>query len=63
MAVRVKIRCASHAEKKPPKFVVFATEFLETAYRRFIERRLREEFGFDGTPIEVAVKIKDRDNA
>jgi GTP-binding protein len=42
--------------------VVFATEFLESAYRRFIERRLREEFGFDGTPIEVAVKIKDRDN-
>lgn len=58
-----KIKFATQAGTCPPKFVVFATEFLETAYRRFIERRLRAEFGFDGTPIEVAVKIKDRDNA
>jgi GTPase len=58
-----KIKFATQAGTCPPKIVVFATEFLETAYRRFIERRLREEFGFDGTPIEVAVKIKDRDNA
>jgi GTP-binding protein len=58
-----KIKFATQAGTCPPKFVVFATEFLETAYRRFIERRLREEFGFTGTPIEVAVKIKDRDNA
>ena len=57
-----KIKFATQAGTCPPKFVVFATEFLESAYRRFIERRLREEFGFDGTPIEVAVKIKDRDN-
>ena len=57
-----KIKFATQAGTCPPKFVVFATEFLETAYRRFIERRLREEFGFDGTPIEVAVKLKDRDN-
>jgi GTP-binding protein len=58
-----KIKFATQAGTCPPKFVVFATEFLETAYRRFIERRLREEFGFNGTPIEVAVRIKDRDNA
>ena len=58
-----KIKFATQAGTCPPKFVVFASEFLETAYRRFIERRLREEFGFSGTPIEVAVKIKDRDNA
>jgi GTP-binding protein len=58
-----KIKFATQAGTCPPKFVVFATEFLETAYRKFIERRLREEFGFNGTPIEVAVKIKDRDNA
>ena len=58
-----KIKFATQAGTCPPKFVVFASEFLETAYRRFIERRLREEFGFNGTPIEVAVKIKDRDNA
>jgi GTP-binding protein len=58
-----KIKFATQAGTCPPKFVVFANQFLETAYRRFIERRLREEFGFDGTPIDVAVKIKDRDNA
>jgi GTP-binding protein len=57
-----KIKFATQAGTCPPKFVIFATEFLESAYRRFIERRLREDFGFIGTPIEVAVKLKDRDN-
>ena len=58
-----KIKFATQAGTCPPKFVVFATGFLETAYRRFIERRLREDFGFEGTPIEVAVKLKERDDA
>jgi len=57
-----KIKFATQAGTCPPKFVIFATEFLESAYRRFIERRLREDFGFIGTPIEVAVKLKDRDS-
>ena len=56
-----KIRFATQAAICPPKFVVFASEFVETAYRRFIERRLREEFGFPGTPVEVVVKVKERD--
>ena len=34
--------------------------FLEAGYRRFIERRLREEFGFDGTPIEVSVRVREK---
>ena len=58
-----KIKFATQAGTCPPKFVVFASGFLESAYRRFIERRLREVFGFDGTPIEVAVKLKERDDA
>jgi GTP-binding protein len=57
-----KIKFATQAGTCPPKFVVFATGFLENAYRRFIERRFREEFGFDGTPIEVAVKLRERDD-
>ena len=57
-----KIKFATQAGTCPPKFVVFASGFLESAYRRFIERRLREVFGFDGTPIEVAVKLKERDD-
>ena len=58
-----KIKFATQAGTCPPKFVVFANGFLENAYRRFIERRLREVFGFDGTPIEVAVKLKEREDA
>ena len=58
-----KIKFATQAGTCPPKFVVFANGFLENAYRRFIERRLREVFGFDGTPIDVAVKLKERDDA
>jgi GTP-binding protein len=57
-----KIKFATQASTCPPKFVIFATGFLENAYRRFIERRLREDFGFIGTPVEVAVKLKDRDD-
>jgi GTP-binding protein len=58
-----KIKFATQAGTCPPKFVVFANGFLENAYRRFIERRLREVFGFEGTPIEVAVKLRERDDA
>jgi GTP-binding protein len=58
-----KIKFATQAGTCPPKFVIFATGFLENAYRRFIERRLREDFGFIGTPVEVAVKLKERDDA
>jgi GTP-binding protein len=56
-----KIRFATQAAISPPKFVVFASEWVEPSYRRFIERRLREEFGFPGTPVEVVVKVKERD--
>jgi GTPase len=58
-----KIRFATQAAIAPPKFVIFATDWVEASYRRFIERRLREEFGFDGSPVEVALKIKERDLA
>jgi len=56
-----KIRFATQAAVCPPKFVVFASEWVEPSYRRFIERRIREEFGFPGTPVEVAIKVKERD--
>jgi GTP-binding protein len=56
-----KILFATQAGIQPPKFVVFATDFLEASYRRFIERRLREEFGFPGTPVQVAVRVRDRE--
>ena len=55
-----KILFATQAGIAPPTFIVFATEFLEASYRRFIERRLREEFGFSGSPIRVSVRIRER---
>jgi len=54
-----KIQYCSQVQVSPPTFVIFATGFLETSYRRFIERRLREEFGFEGSPIRISVRLKD----
>ena len=44
----------------PPRFVLFTTGPLEASYRRFIERRLREQYGFVGSPIDIAVKMRER---
>ena len=56
-----KIRFATQATIAPPKFVVFSSDWVEPSYRRFIERRIREEFGFEGTPVEISVKIRERE--
>ena len=53
-----KILFATQAGVRPPHFVFFASGFLEAAYRRFIERRLREEFGFEGSPVQVSVRVR-----
>jgi GTP-binding protein len=55
-----KVLFATQAAVRPPRFVLFTSGFLEAGYRRFIERRLREDFGFAGTPIEVAVKVREK---
>jgi GTP-binding protein len=57
-----RVLFATQAGTRPPRFVLFTTGFLEPAYRRFVERRLREEFGFTGTPIEVSVRVRERRN-
>lgn len=54
-----KIQYCSQVQVSPPTFVIFATGFLETSYRRYIERRLREEFGFEGSPIRISVRLKE----
>ena len=56
-----KIYYATQAGIAPPKFVIFSSGWIEPSYRRFIERRLREEFGFPGTPVMVAIRVKERD--
>lgn len=55
-----RILFATQASTRPPRFAIFATGFLEHGYRRFIERSLREEFGFEGTPIQISVKIREK---
>ncbi|MDA0636973.1 ribosome biogenesis GTPase Der [Nonomuraea sp. MCN248] len=55
-----KILFATQASIEPPKFVLFTSGWLEDTYRRFIERRIREEFGFAGSPIEVTMKIREK---
>ncbi len=55
-----RILFATQAATRPPRFVVFASGFLEASYRRFLERRLREEFGFIGTPIQLSVRVREK---
>jgi len=55
-----RVLFATQAGARPPRFVLFTTGPLEPAYRRFIERRLREEFGFAGTPIDIAVRVREK---
>lgn len=51
-----RIMFATQPGSCPPKFILFTTAPLDAGYVRFVERKLREEFGFEGTPIEIAVK-------
>lgn len=55
-----RILFATQASNRPPRFVIFATGFLEHGYRRYIERSLREEFGFEGSPIQISVNVRER---
>jgi GTPase len=57
-----RILFGTQAGTKPPRFVLFASGFIEAGYRRFIERRLREEFGFEGSPVQVSVRIRGRES-
>ncbi|MHB0929133.1 MAG: ribosome biogenesis GTPase Der [Candidatus Nanopelagicales bacterium] len=53
-----RILFGTQAGIRPPTFVLFTSGFLEAGYRRFIERRLREEFGFEGSPIRIQLRIR-----
>ena len=55
-----RILFGTQAGAKPPRFVLFASGFIEAGYRRFVERRLREEFGFVGTPISISVRVREK---
>jgi GTPase len=58
-----KIMFATQAGIRPPHFILFTTGFLQAGYRRFIERKLREEFGFAGSPVHLTMRLRDRRTA
>ncbi len=55
-----KILFATQAGIRPPHFVLFTTGFLQAGYRRFIERKLREEFGFGGSPVHLSMRLREK---
>ncbi|MCM3003929.1 ribosome biogenesis GTPase Der [Priestia koreensis] len=52
---RLKIFYATQVAIQPPTFVVFVNdpELMHFSYERFLENKLREAFGFEGTPIKI----------
>jgi len=56
-----RVLFATQADTRPPRFVLFTTGFLEAGYRRFIERRLREDFDFAGSPVQISVRVRERE--
>jgi GTPase len=55
-----RVLFATQAGVAPPRFVLFTTGPLDAGYQRFVERKLREEFGFEGSPIEVSVRPRKK---
>ena len=55
-----RILFGTQAASRPPTFVLFTTGFLDPGYRRFIQRRLREIYGFEGSPIGLNMRIRER---
>ncbi len=57
---QARILFGTQAQNCPPTFVLFTSGGLDPQYLRFVERRLREEFGFSGTPVQVEVKAREK---
>jgi GTP-binding protein len=55
---RLKIYYMTQTGIKPPTFVIFcnSAELFHYSYQRYIENRLRDVFGFDGTPIKIIIR-------
>nr|HEX4313474.1 ribosome biogenesis GTPase Der [Kofleriaceae bacterium] len=58
----VRIHYITQAATRPPTFILWANTIeLAPSYRRFLANRLRERYGFKGTPIRIVIKArKDR---
>ncbi len=55
-----RVLFGTQAQTSPPTFVLFTSGQIEAGYLRFVERRLREEFGFVGTPVHVEVRAREK---
>ncbi len=55
-----RVLFATQAGVRPPTFVLFASGRLDPGYVRYVERRLREDFGFEGSPLHVNVKVREK---
>ncbi len=55
-----RVMFATQASTRPPVIVLFTTGFLDAGYRRYLERRFRERFGFHGSPVRIAVRVRER---
>jgi GTPase len=55
-----RVLFGTQASTSPPTFILFTTGKLDAAYLRFLERRLREDFGFVGTPIVLQQRPRER---
>ncbi len=55
-----KILFSTQISDKPPTFALFTTGALDLTYQRHLERKLRQEYGFNGSPIHIKVKIRQR---
>ena len=55
-----RILFGTQASSRPPTFVVFTTGFLDPGYRRYIQRRLREVWGFEGSPINLSMRVREK---
>ena len=55
-----RILYGSQVQSQPPTFVLFTTGFLDPGYRRYIQRMLRERYSFEGSPIVLNMRIREK---
>ncbi|MFT3969753.1 MAG: ribosome biogenesis GTPase Der [Micropruina sp.] len=55
-----RILFGTQAHTAPPTFALFTSGQLDPGYIRFLRRRLREEFGFAGTPVHIEVRAREK---
>lgn len=55
-----RIMFGTQVQNCPPTFVLFTTGFLDPGYRRFVQRRLRETYGFEGSPIVLNMRVREK---